>query len=142
MHSNIFVLYFRQIKQEVFMPLQFEEMADGKVLETHLSGVLTEKDYEPLVHELEQLIERHGKIRMLAEMHDFHGWNARGLWEELKLDAKYFNHIERAAVVGEKKWQDWMSRLAQPFARGTLRYFEHNQIDRARSWLSSRPLMR
>ena len=88
------------------MPLQFEELADGKVLETHLSGTLTDKDYEQLVPEIDQLVTRHGKIRMLAEMHDFHGWDTRGLWEGLKLDVKHFNHIERMAFVGETKWQD------------------------------------
>lgn len=119
------------------MPLEFEEMADGKVLEAHLSGTLTNRDYQRLNPEMDQLIIRHGNIRLLADMHDFHGWNARGLWEEIKFDVKYLNHIERAALVGEKKWQGWMTRLAQPFTTGPVRYFDRTQMDQARAWIQS-----
>ncbi len=31
----------------------------------------------------ERLIGEHGKIRILLEMHDFHGWEAGALWEDV-----------------------------------------------------------
>jgi hypothetical protein len=39
-----------------------------------MSGKLSKEDYEHFVPEVERLIEQEGKIRLLFEMHDFHGW--------------------------------------------------------------------
>lgn len=117
------------------MPLQFEEMADGKVFETHLTGTVKKQDYERITPELEQMIHRHGKIRILAEMHDFKGWSARGFFEEMKLDAMHFNDMERVAMVGEARWQEWMTKLWRPFTTAKIRYFDRSQMDQARAWI-------
>ena len=57
----------------------------------------------------EELIRQHDKIRLLVMLDDFKGWNAGALWEDIKWDARHFNHVERIAVVGEKQWQKWMT---------------------------------
>lgn len=119
------------------MPLQLEEMAEGKVIGAHLSGKLTGEDYKRLTPEIERMISRHGRIRMLADMHDFHGWSARAFWEEVKMDAKHFNHIERAAIVGEAKWQEWMTKFCRPFTTAKVRYFDQSQMDQARAWIQA-----
>jgi hypothetical protein len=54
-------------------------------------------------------------------MRDFQGWDARALWEDIKWDAKHFNQIERVAMVGDKKWQEWMAAFCKPFTLGTCR---------------------
>jgi len=117
------------------MPLQFEEMAEENVIEAHLSGKLGGEDYERFTPEVERMINKGGKIRMLTDMHDFHGWDARGLWEEFKLDVRHAKDLERLAVVGEKKWQQWMARICQPFTDAKIRYFDHSQMEQARSWI-------
>jgi len=119
------------------MPLQFEEKADGKVLEAHVSGRLTEADYEQFAPEVEKIINRHGKIRMLTDMHDFHGWNTAGLWEEFKLDVRHSKDLERLAIVGEKRWQKWMSKVCQPFTDAKIRYFDSSEMDQARTWIQN-----
>ena len=61
------------------MSVDFREEAGGKVLEIKLSGTLTREDYEHFVPEVDRLIRQHGTVRMLVQMHDFHGWSpARG----------------------------------------------------------------
>ena len=57
------------------MSIDLQEEAGGKVLVAKLSGKLTKEDYERFVPEVERLIKQHGKIRMLVQMHDFHGWS-------------------------------------------------------------------
>ena len=56
------------------MSVALQEDADGEVLIVILSGTLSTEDYDRLVPEVERLIKQHGKIRMLVQMHDFHGW--------------------------------------------------------------------
>jgi stage II sporulation SpoAA-like protein len=119
---------------EQSMAVELKEIAAGKVLDIHVSGKLVKDDYKHLVPEVERLIEQHGKIRVLLEMKDFHGWDAGGLWEDIKFDLKHFSDVERVAMVGEKKWQKGMSRFCRPFTTAKVRYFDQAARDEAREW--------
>jgi len=113
------------------------ETNGGKVLEIQLTGKLAKEDYDHFVPEVERLVKTHGKIRVLVEMHDFHGWSAGALWRDVKFDAKHFNDIERLAIVGETKWQHGMAVFCKPFTSAKIRYFDRPAIDQARAWLVS-----
>jgi len=117
------------------MPITLVEMEDGKTLEVHAGEKLTQADYQQLVPRFEALVQRHGKLRLLFDMSGFHGWDAKALWEDLKFDAKHFNDLERIAMVGEKKWQEWMSTFCKPFTTATVKYFDKNEMSEARAWL-------
>ena len=108
----------------------------GNVVEVHITGKLTKEDYEQFVPATEALIKEHGKIRVLFVMHDFHGWTAGALWDDLKFDLKHFAHIERVAIVGESKWEHGMAIFCKPFTLGKVRYFDISQIDDARKWIA------
>ena len=117
--------------------ITLREANDGKVLEVLMTGKLAKEDYEHFVPSLERLIKEHGKIRLLVEMHDFHGWTAGALWQDIKFDAKHMSDIERIAMVGEKKWQHGMSIFCKPFTAAKIRYYDRGSIDEARTWLKS-----
>ncbi len=114
-----------------------KETADSKVLEIQLTGKLAKEDYSQFVPAVERLVQAHGKIRVLVEMHNFHGWSAGALWEDIKFDAKHFRDIERVAIVGEKKWQHGMAVFCKPFTAAKIRYFERAAIAEAREWLAA-----
>jgi len=63
----------------VNMPIQLDEENGGKLLAAHVNGKLTKEDYEHFVPEFERLVRRHGKLRVLFDMTDFHGWDAGAL---------------------------------------------------------------
>ena len=118
------------------MAVTLIENQAGKELEVHVSDQLTDQDYRHFVPRFERAVARHGKIRVLFEMSQFHGWDIRALWDDIQFDLKHFSDIERLAMVGEKKWQKWMAAFCKPFTTATIRYFDHDEIDAARSWLS------
>ena len=77
-------------------------------------------------------------MRVLYDMTDFHGWDVSGLWEGSALKIKHLadiERIERCAMVGEKKWQEVMATFCKPFAKTTIRYFDHADAAEARRWL-------
>jgi hypothetical protein len=119
------------------MAIQLNEKNATKVLTVRVSGKLTKEDYERFIPAFEKLVIEHGKIRALFEMVDFHGWEASALWQDIKFDAKHFTDIERLAMVGDKKWEKGMSVFCKPFTTAKIRYFDHAQIDGARTWLKS-----
>ena len=88
--------------------------------------------------EVERLIKLHGKVRMLVHMHEFHGWKLSALWEDVKFDVKHFAHIERLALVGEKKWEAGMAVFCKPFTTAAVRYFDAADYDKALAWLNER----
>jgi hypothetical protein len=117
------------------MAIKLNETNNGKVLEVQVSGKLTHQDYRHFVPEFERLIKANGKIRVLFEMVDFHGWELAALWDDIKIDTKHFSHIERLAMVGDKAWEKGMSMFCKPFTVAKIRYFDHMAITDARAWL-------
>lgn len=118
------------------MSAHLTESQAGKVLEVRVSGKLTHADYQAFVPEFERLVKEHGKIRVLFEMADFHGWEAGALWDDIKLDAGHFADIERIAMVGEKRWEQWMATVCKPFTTATIRYFDRAELEQARAWVN------
>ena len=117
------------------MPIQLQEENGGKLLGIHVSGKLANADYERFVPEFERLVRQHGKLRVLFDMTDFHGWHAGALWEDTKFAVKHFADIERIAMVGETMWQHGMATFCKPFTGATTRYFDHAEAVEARKWL-------
>ncbi len=119
------------------MAIQLTETDGGKTLEVQVSGKLAHEDYQHFVPEFERLVKLHGKIRVLFEMTDFHGWQAGALWDDIKFDLKHFADIERLAMVGDQRWEKGMSVFCKPFTTAKIRYFDKAQAAEARTWLAS-----
>lgn len=109
----------------------------SKVLVVKASGKLTTEDYEKFGPKVEALIREHGKIRILVELADFHGWSAGALWEDIKFDIKHFRDIERLALVGDKKWEKGMATFCKPFTTAEVRYFDSRQLEDAQRWIAA-----
>ena len=118
------------------LSVQLDEENGRKILIVHVSQKLVKADYEHFVPEFERLLALHGKLSVLIEMHDFHGWDAGALWADTKFALKHFSDIERLAIVGEKKWQHGMASFCKPFTKAVIRYFDHSDIAEARRWLN------
>ena len=117
------------------MRFVLSESMDGRVIEVIFSCQLTKEIYREFVPLAEDAIKKHGKIRLLFVMTGFQGWNACTLWEDIKCDFKYFDQIERLAIVGEAKWETGMSTFCRPFSKATIKYFEHGDLEQARKWI-------
>jgi hypothetical protein len=89
------------------------------------------------VPEVERLIDQAGKIRILFEMVDFHGWKAGALWQDIKFDVRHFSDIERLALVGDKKWERGMSAFCRPFTTAKIKYFDLSQKEQAQEWIAA-----
>jgi hypothetical protein len=114
-----------------------ELVATDNLLEVRLTGKLTKEFYEKLAPAVEKLIAEHGKLRILMIMHDFHGWTAGALWEDVKFEFKHWSDIEKLAMVGETKWEKGMATFCKPFTKAKIRYFDHEQLEEARKWIAS-----
>jgi len=117
------------------MSVILHEEAGGRILVVGLSGKLIKDDYERFIPEVERLAKQHGKLRILVQMHDFHGWTLGAIWQDIKFDWKHFQDVERLALVGEKAWEHGMAVFCKPFTTATIRYFDRTEADQAEAWI-------
>ncbi len=117
------------------MSVELHEETGGKILILNLSGKLTKEDYANFTPEVERAVKDHGKIRILVRMHGFHGWTLGAVWEDMKFDLHHFAHIERLALVGDKRWEAGMAVFCQPFTTAKVRYFDESQGEEAVVWI-------
>jgi ABC-type sulfate transport system substrate-binding protein len=117
------------------MSVTMEQDVGGKVLLLQVSEKLTKEDYERFVPEFDKAILNNKKIRLLFEMKDFRGWDAKGLWEDLKVDFKHASDIERIAMIGDKAWEKAMSYICKPFTSAEIRFFQPEEREKALEWL-------
>jgi hypothetical protein len=129
----------RKKQKEDIVPVELKELSGGRILEARVTGKLGANDYQDLAPVFDRLIREHGRIGVLLELHDFHGWTGAGLWRDIEFDAKHFAQIERLAIVGEKKWQAGMAAFCKPFTTAQIRFFTADQIDGARRWIGIEP---
>ena len=118
------------------MTVELKHDEQHKYLTVRVIGKLTKEDYQRFVPEAENLIEEHGKVRILFQMHDFHGWQAGALWEDIKFDLKHFKDIERLAMVGDTKWEAGMAAFCKPFTTAKIKYFDEKQLADAEKWIA------
>lgn len=111
------------------------ERGTGKVIGFKLSGKLHDEDYKHFVPLVDAAITEEGKVRMLALFHDFHGWDMHALWDDTKFSTTHCTKIERIALVGEKKWEEWMAKVCKPFTMAKIEYFDASEIESAWAWL-------
>jgi hypothetical protein len=101
-----------------------------------MSGKLHDEDYKTFVPLVDAAVAKHGKVRMLAWFHDFHGWDLHALWDDIKFSTTHCTKIDRIAMVGDKAWEKWMAKVCKPFTMAKIRYFESSQLDAAKAWLA------
>lgn len=116
------------------MPITLAESNGGTVLEVRASGTLGHAEYVKFEDKFNALRQRHGTVSVLWEMRDFHGWDAKGLWDDAKFDLKHFADVERFAMVGEQEWEKYLTTLVKPFTAAKVKYFDVSQLEAARRW--------
>ena len=113
------------------------ETEDTGIVVIKASGRLSKVDYDRFVPEFEQIARSRGPLRMLIDLDDFHGWDLSGLWEELRFDTTHQSDMGRVAIVGDRAWQEWGTRLSKSFFKAEMRYFERQEEAAARPWLTA-----
>ena len=101
-----------------------------------VTGKLHDEDYKKFVPLVDEAIAKHGKVRFLAEFHEFSGWDLQALWADIKFSTTHCTKIERIALVGDKTWEKWMAAVCKPFTLAKVRYFDIGELGAAKAWLA------
>lgn len=108
----------------------------GNAIGFTMSGKLHDEDYKKFVPLVDEAAKS-GKVRLLAHFHDFHGWDAHALWDDIKFSTTHCSKIEKIALVGDKTWEKWMAKVCKPFTMAKVEYFDAADMDKAWAWLEA-----
>lgn len=117
--------------------LTIDDLNDNKVLEISAKGKLTKDDYEIMLPQLENLLDRYGKLRFLIKLEDFKGIEAEALWDEIEFDREHMDEYGKTAVVGDRTWEDWGTKISNLFFDTEVKYFDRSHEEQARSWVNN-----
>ncbi len=111
---------------------------EPKVFAFKAAGRLTHDDYQEFLPKLEEIIKREGRISVLLELENFHGWELRAALDDYHFGMAHQKDFERIAIVGEKRWEQWMTLLSKPFVDAKIRFFPPEQIGEAWDWVRNK----
>ena len=80
-------------------------------------------------------MESDQRIALLIELDDFHGADLAAIKDDFTFGLKHADSFEKVAIVGEKKWQKWMTLFSSPILKSDVKYFDRKALQDAWNWL-------
>ena len=110
----------------------------GNIMGVRATGKLTDQDYQFLIPDLEALITKYGKVRLLCFMDEaFAGLEAGAFWDDAKFFLPHRADFEKMAAVGGPKWVELAMKLFAPLLKGDYQTFSGDQLAEAWEWIKS-----
>lgn len=107
----------------------------GNVVGFKAVGVIKPADYAELVPAFEKLINEQGNVRVLIDMQEFKAESPSAWRADLKFGREFHQRIEKLAIVGDKRWEKWLTEFCSPFYAREARYFHTADMIAAWDWL-------
>src|SRR4030095_11817818 len=134
--------YFKLSREANFkggqaMPVELIDVA-GKLLQIKIRGMLKKADHERIMQVAKEAIAREGKVRALAILDGFEGWERHGDWGDVSFMMQEGQQIEKMAIVADEKWRDdALAFTAKGFRPTAIEFFPASRINEARIWLNA-----
>lgn len=109
---------------------------EGNTLIVKATETLTRQDYEDIfIPHLKQQIDRFGKIRVLVYFDaNFNGWELGAAWDDAVFGVQHRHDFEKVAVVGDKKWLEWATKIGAYFMDGQVATYQSLEFQNAVAW--------
>jgi hypothetical protein len=114
--------------------LEIKETVDKSMLEIEVKGEVTKEDYDRLEKAIEKRLSETDKVNMYCKIIDISGITAEAILSDFKLFAKYYNKIEKIAIVSDKEWVEWVSKLGAVLPMEVM-HFDTDEKEMALRWL-------
>ncbi|MFN2125925.1 MAG: STAS/SEC14 domain-containing protein [Candidatus Promineifilaceae bacterium] len=111
------------------------EQSAGDILGYKVMGTIDKSDYESLDAEVQSLLDQNDQIKMLLDMTEFKGEKASAWGKDLNFGKRFHKKIAKMAIVGDKEWEKWLTKLVDPFYAEEGKYFPVEDSAKAWAWL-------
>jgi len=111
------------------------DLPDTNIVGFHLSDTLTEEDHALFVSTLRNELEEHTTTRVFLEIDDVDDWEPEQKWEELALDIRYVQNLDKVAVVGDDVWEPLMDKIELLFPMSQIQAYDDEDREEALDWI-------
>jgi len=118
------------------MALSVSSENGSGIVTIQASGSAPATEYEGFFAAFEKAVKQRSRVGLLLRFQDFAGWDMDALSRNVPLDIGCLLRIKRLAVIGERKWEEWIKTYCGPFMGAAVRCFQPGQEDDARKWLA------
>jgi 2-polyprenyl-6-methoxyphenol hydroxylase-like FAD-dependent oxidoreductase len=108
----------------------------NNILGYRIAGKLQETDYDTLAMGMDEALQSSDRVNLLLHLDDIEGIKRGALMDDWKFGRKYHEKTGRLAVVGNKKWEKWMTKLSSPFYAQETKFFHSDKMPLAWQWLN------
>ena len=110
--------------------------SSGSIVGYKVVGKVTAEDYQKLEPEVKTLVEKYDdNVCLLLNLQEFAGEEAKAWLPDLKFGHHFHDKIAKMAIVGDKRWEKWLTSLADPFYAKDAKFFHPEETDKAWAWL-------
>jgi len=111
--------------------------SSGNVLGYKAIGKISKDDYAALNTDVEALLQQEEELCLLLDLEEFEGEKIKAWGADFKFGQEYRKTIAKMAIVGDKKWQEWMTSLVDPFYAREAEFFDTEAREAAWEWLQT-----
>ena len=112
--------------------------SSGNILGYKILGKITKEDYETLEEDIEGLVQQEDDIRLLLELDSYAGELVKVGGAKLKFRSEYRRFIPKMAIVGDKKWEAFLTSFIDPFYYDReSKFFSTDESQAAWEWLKT-----
>lgn len=119
------------------MAIEIIKITDS-VVHVRIRDVMLIADQKMLESVGMQLIEKGKKLRLLAIIEDFKGWEKTEAWGDVSFMMEHGDEIVKMAIVGDERWKEEMLIFVGKGLRSTeIEFFRPSALKQAEEWVAS-----
>lgn len=110
---------------------------DGNIIEVRPEGKLRSGDFMSIAPKVDEIIQHHGKIRLIIDGRAFHGWeNVSAAEEHFNFIRDHHRKVEKVAAVAPYDWIIWLASITNVFVEAEIKTFSLDELGSAREWIT------
>ncbi len=110
----------------------------GGGLHVELLGKIAADVYSSEVEDMNAFIRKNDRFRLLLDIRRFDGWQGLGaIASHFQLVRDHVGQLDRAAVVGDSKWEAMVVQVVKRLIGKEAKYFDKNEFEAAKAWITA-----
>ena len=108
------------------LSIGMERTGNQFFLSMKATGKLTHEDYQTITPIIDSALDgvKNPKVNVFLDGSELEGWELRAAWDDLKLGLKHGGEFNKIAILSDKKWQEYASKIGSWFISGEVKHFE------------------
>ena len=107
------------------------------VLHIEIDRVISADGYaENFLPKLEEMVEKHGEIRILIHYKDYKGWEVEAAKQDMFFSVIFAKQIAKLALVNPPEAEVFQRTIKKSMTSGEIKLFNASNLEDAKKWVA------